>query len=97
MVTYSVPIPVKVGFAYEFLEFSIGCTTTWKQWQALELPGGKKLRLSSIHMVLDLSLSLSCDYGFDKFIWVGTHTPYKSKCHKVSLRFMKMMVRKHFH
>ena len=59
------PIPVKGGFAYEFLEFSIGCITTWKQWQALELPGGKKLRLSSIHMSSDLSLSLSCDYGFD--------------------------------
>ena len=65
MLTYSVPIPVKVGFAYEFLEFSIGCITTWKQWQALELPGGKKLRLSSVHMSLDLSLSLSCDYDFD--------------------------------
>jgi len=45
--------------------FSIVCIATWKQWQALELPGGKKLRLSSIHLVLDLSLSLSCDYDFD--------------------------------
>jgi len=40
-----VPIPVKVGFALEFWEFSTGCITTWKQWQALVLPGGKKLRL----------------------------------------------------
>ena len=65
MLTYSIPIPGKVGFAYEFLEFSIGCTTTGKPWQALELPDGKKLRLSSVHKSLDLSLTLSCDYGFD--------------------------------
>ena len=33
---------------------------------------------------------------FDKFTWIGTHTPLNSKCHKIP-SFMKMTVRKFFH
>ena len=57
------------------------------------LPEGKKSRLRKFG---PYEFEFVAKFGFDKFTWIGTHTPLKSKCHKISY-FMTMIVRKCFH